>query len=49
LPATLLAEQKACLGLADLQAQMAQLRAACAYSHAVGAAASAPHAAQTMR
>jgi len=40
-PAALLAVP-ACLGLADLQARMAQLRAACAYSHAIGAEASAP-------
>jgi hypothetical protein len=37
-PAALLAEPKACLGLADLQARMAQLRAACAESHAMRAA-----------
>ncbi len=42
----MLAEQKACLGLADLQARMAQLRAACAESHAIGAAASMPSAAR---
>jgi hypothetical protein len=46
LPATLLAEQKACFGLADLQARMAQLRAACAESHAIRAAASMPSAAR---
>ena len=42
-PAALLAVP-ACLGLADLQARMAQLQAACAYSHAIRAAASMPRA-----